>query len=149
MSTGPTLAVALLLGIGVAAGCHRGISERIEANLAANDGTRLDLRLVGVPGWDRVCIFGPYTYNSDAKMTLGFEWDIEAKTDIRSSDGINVLAFVKESSVLAYVEHPRNKGDFAKLRGKCLDRDHAVLLVRRKENGWASFVQPPDEKPAP
>ena len=150
MSTGTTLALALLVGVGVAAGCHRGISERIESNLAANHGTRLDLRLVGVPDWDRVCIFGPYTYNSDAKMTLGFEWDIEAKTDIRSSDGINVLAFVKDSSVLDYVEHPRNKGDFAQLRGKCLDRDHAVLLlVRRKEDGWTSFVQPPDERPAP
>jgi hypothetical protein len=134
----------LLIAVGVVAGCQRGISKRIESNLAANEGTKLDLRLVVVSDWDRVCIFGPYTDNSEAKMTLGFEWDIEARTDIRTSDGINVLAFVKDSSVLDYVEHPRSKGDFAQLRGKCLDRDHAVLLSVRRD-GWMSFVQPRDE----
>ena len=119
-------------------------SKRIESNLAANDGTKLDLRLVVVSDWDRVCIFGPYTNNSEAKKTLGFEWNIEARTDIRTSEGINVLAFVKDSSVLDYAEHPRRKGDFAELRGKCLDRDHAVLLPVRRD-GWTSFVQLRDE----
>ena len=132
------------------AGCRKGISERIESNLAAEGGTRLDLGRIGVPDWDRVCILGPYTNNIEAMAVLGFEWDVEGKSEIRSSDGINVLAFVKDSSVVDFAEHPRGRGDFAELRGQCVDRDHAVLLaVRRNADGWMSFVQPHDDQTGP
>ena len=74
------------------------------------------------------------------RFTFGFELESEAKTGIRSSDVINVLAFAKDGSVLDYAEHSRNKGGFAQLRGKCLDRDmQSYWFVTGRMDGLASF----------
>ena len=95
-------------------GCGRSeISKEIESQLKSNNWLSVDLSRVGGPDWDRVCFSGPYFHNSKAEQVLSFKWDIEKKSSIYSSDGINLLLFVKDDDVIACIEHPRNRGDFA------------------------------------
>ena len=78
----------------------------------ANKIDPIDLSIIGPASWERVCVLSPYTTNQTAEQVLGFKWDAESKTSIARRDGINVLVFVQTQQVVAYTEHPRNKGDF-------------------------------------
>jgi hypothetical protein len=90
---------------------------------------------VGPGDWDRVCVLGPYSGNETAQIVLGFAWDAEAKTSIALDDGINVLVFTSGKSVVAYSQHPRNKGDFASIASTCSSRQEARLA--RQPGSWA------------
>jgi hypothetical protein len=126
----------VLLSMLALVGCGRsGISSEITRQAEIGDG-RLDLSSVGGPNWNRLCFFGPYTTNADAKRALGFAWDVEAKTAIESSDGINVLALVTDNEIVAYTEHSRRQ-DFARLSGRCFPRSLAIFIVRE-----GSYVSP-------
>ena len=98
------------------------------------------MALVGPSAWERVCVLGPYTNNERTEKILGFKWDSEAKTSIGGNDGINVLAFVQGSQVIAYTEHPRSKGDFSKIEPKCLTRDQAIVVRQSGDDGWVFLV---------
>ena len=136
-----TIAVLCLV---IVASCGFGrseISNELETQLKSNNWERVDLSKVGGPVWRRVCVFGPYSDNIRAEQTLGFKWDLEKKTSVFSSDGVNVLAFVKGKDVIAYIEHPRNLGDFAKSSGQCFDRGNAVLVRdKARKDKWVSLV---------
>lgn len=108
------------------AGCGSGISTEISQQAAANP-ERLDLAKVGGAEWERICFLGPYTNNQEAEKALGFSWNVEVRTDIAKSDGINVLVFVKGKEVVAHTEHPRHQ-DFAPLAGQCFPRESAVFV---------------------
>lgn len=117
------------------------ISKELESQIKSNKWESIDLSRVGGPDWDRVCIFGPYSDNTRAERVLGFKWDLEKKTSIFSSDGVNVLAFVKDNDIIAYIEHPRNLGDFAELSGRCFSRSNAVLVRKKqRKDNWVSLV---------
>jgi len=114
------------------------ISSEIERQISQTNGQTINLSEVGGPEWERVCIFGPYSNNAMARKVLGFAWDMEANTSIALSDGINILVFVKGSSVVAYTEHSRRLGDFWRLSGRCFNRDRAMLV--KSED---SFIEAP------
>ncbi len=116
------------------------ISAQIEAQFKDNSTAPVNLALVGPSSWERVCVLGPYTNNERAKHVLGFEWDARGKTSIAGNDGINVLVFVKDNEVIAYTEHPRNQGDFSKLKPRCLAREHATVVRRPDRDGWVFLV---------
>jgi hypothetical protein len=123
------LMLLLLLGIGTA--CSENdqfISIQIEKRLEAANWESLDLALVGPAQWETVCVLPPYTNNAQAKAILGFDWDAEGRTAIKSSDSINVLVFLREKKVLAFSEHSRAKGDFAELAPSCLPRAAAKVM---------------------
>lgn len=132
----------MILGLAATGSCGYGsdeIGRALESQLERHNRERVDLSTLGGPEWDRVCIFGPYSDNSTAERALGFRWDLERKTSVHSSDRVNVLAFVKGTEVVAFVEHPRNLGDFAELSGTCLARKDAVLeRDTRRGEGWVS-----------
>ncbi len=119
---------ALLLIPALITGCSEGskISSRITEQF--DRGTSIDLDQAFPKGWDRVCILGPYSVNEDAASALGFPWNAEANTSIAMSDGINVLVFAKDQTVVAHVEHPRNKGDFSRVTPDCAPRSQAKLV---------------------
>ena len=102
----------------------------------------IDLSVVGSPSWDRVCVLSPYTTNQAAEQILGFRWDAESNTSITVSDGVNVLVFVQNQQVVAYTEHPRNKGDFSKLQPRCLPRSQAIVKRELGAGGWVYLVTP-------
>ena len=127
------IAVALLL-----TACSRadpGISTRLAARVDSGAAT-VDLAELGPPNWDKICVLGPYATNERAEQVLGFKWDAKGKSSIGSNDGINLLVFVKGQQVVAYAEHPRNKGDFRELKPPCMSRSHAQLLRQTDAGGW-------------
>jgi len=122
--------LAALIALTALAGCSDG--HRISATVAEqfDRGDSIDLSQVGPATWDRVCVLGPYSINKDAEAALGFPWDAEANTSIAMSDGVNVLVFAHEQRVVAYTEHPRNKGDFSRVNPSCMIRSRAKLVRR-------------------
>ena len=60
----------------------------------------------------------------------------DAKWQEHASDTINVLVFVKDNAVVAYTEHPRNKGDFSQVKPECVMRDSAKFERGSGEDGW-------------
>lgn len=119
-------AVLALFPLVLCACGNSAISQEISQLATIND-KRLDLSNVGGSEWDRLCFLGPYSGNKEAEKTLGFAWNVESRTDIQKSDGINVLVFVKGSEVIAYTKHPRHQ-DFWRLSGQCFSRGQAVFV---------------------
>lgn len=119
---------ALLLVLALTTSCSK--SGRISSEISAqfDRDASIDLAHVGPDTWDRVCVLGPYSVNKDAESVLGFPWDSEANTSISMSDGINVIVFAQGQTVVAYTEHPRNKGDFSRLTPDCATRAQAKLV---------------------
>ena len=86
--------------------------------------------------FDKVCIFGPYSSNADASEILGFDWDIESKTNITSSDSVNIIVFTKNKKMIEYVAHPRNKNDFHKLNRKCFSYEFSTIRKDTAQHTW-------------
>ncbi len=118
-------------------GCHGSASSTIESQFSVSGRKRVDLA-AAVPGdWDRVCILGPYSGDDVANRTLGFKWPAETLTDIEQDEGISLLVFVKDKSVIGHVEHSRGSGDFSNLTGRCFSRANAKFMqVDHPAKGW-------------
>lgn len=124
-------------------GCTRGtasISEQLAVQVQNSATERIDLAAFGPPSWERVCVLTPYTANAQVEQVLGFKWDATGNTSISSSDGINVLVFVRGAEVVAFAEHPRNRGDLAQLSPRCLPRARATVVRRTEPSGWVILV---------
>lgn len=93
----------------------------------------VDLQTVGAEGWDRVCVLGPYSTDRGAQETIGFSWPVESRSAIAWNDGISLLLFVREQHVVHAVEHPRDRGDFSELSGRCFLPDEAQFIRRNGE----------------
>lgn len=112
------------------------ISYDIESQLNRSQTEAINLQTVGPADWESMCVLEPYTSNQRAAEILGFEWDAESETEIDRSDGINVLVFVRGDEVVAFTEHPRNKGDFVGIEPKCFSRQQAVFTRQVGTDGW-------------
>jgi len=115
------------------AGCSRAdaVSRSIAASVSAGAGTRLVLADHAGFAWERVCIFGPYTPDTDVDRISGIHEAASRAFDIRENDGIDVLMFISRQQVVASVAHPRRGADFGpEVVGKCYPRQSAVFSVR-------------------
>lgn len=125
--------------------CSRGDDPSISSAIAEQfDRTTdqvVDLSVVGPKEWDRVCILPPYTSREQAEKVLGFNWNSDSKSNIGASDTINVVVFVKENEVVAYTEHPRNKGDFSGITQKCVSRELAKYERVPGDSNWVFLRQ--------
>lgn len=132
---------ALLLALASFAGCS-GDSTAISDRFEANGRESVDL-VEAVPSqWDKACVIGPYMGDTHAEETLGFAWPVERRTRIEDDDGISLLVFVRGTSVVEYIEHPRSQGDFAGLAGRCFERDDARFKRAEGPPGsWPRLVQ--------
>jgi hypothetical protein len=119
-------AIALVvLAISTIAGCtdsSPGISVAVAGEFRRSNGALVDLAEANPDPWDRVCIFAPGADKAAVKKALGFDWDSETESVIRTNDGIALLVFTSGKKVASFAEHPRNMGDFATLNGKCFAR---------------------------
>jgi hypothetical protein len=111
------------------------ISDKIYSQLKESQWKTIDFSKTVPFNFDKVCIFGPYSSNKDAEKALGFYWNMELRTLISTHEGINIITFIKNNEVISYIEHPRNKGDFWRLSGKCLDYN-TKLKRTTKEDKW-------------
>ncbi|MDH5368867.1 MAG: hypothetical protein OEW99_02505 [Gammaproteobacteria bacterium] len=78
--------------------------------------------------WNKVCFFGPYSNNTFAKRTLGFEWNLEKHSSIYNNDGITLAVFTNGANVITYKEIPRY-ADFSTFSGKCYPKTNAKFNV--------------------
>ncbi len=134
------LAIAILLLSACAKDDEQSISQRLTTEFDASTSAPIDLAKLGPSTWQKVCILGPYTSDKEAEQILGFKWNSKQKSSITQNDGINLLIFVKEQKVLAYAEHPRDKGDFSELRSKCLTRQQSILSRQPVSDGFVQLV---------
>lgn len=137
------IAIAMLLS-----GCQQEdqLSDRIQQALSGHD--QVDLATT-IPGdWVRVCILGPYSDNASASKVLGFEWNVESRSSIKSNEGITLLLFVRDNETVASTEYPRRFGDFSNLSGRCFSRTRARFVQVDKPNtGWPGLF--PQDEPLP
>ncbi len=133
------LAIAMLL-LSACTSSNNSISQKLTAEFDASTSAPIDLAKLGPPTWEKVCVLGPYITNGEAEKVLGFKWDVEQKSSIAKNDNINLLVFVKDREVLAYAEHPRNKGDFLKLQSRCLTRKQSILFRQSNSVGEVQLV---------
>lgn len=133
LNTHASLMLSLLL-IGCAAG-DPDISAQITAQFDATPSAPIDLRHIAGPDWERMCVLSPYTNNQRTAETLGFAWDAERISSIGTDDGIATLVFIHDNEVIAFTEHPRNKGDFVGIQPSCLERTRA-RFDRQSRNTW-------------
>ena len=109
------------------------LSKEIEAEYKSNNYKSINFTQLGRNTWTKVCFLGPYNENSI--QTLGFTWEISAHTDVLRSDAHNVIIFATEAEVIEFTIHPRHKGDFWRLSGKCFKRESSYL--KNENNYWS------------
>lgn len=133
-----------LVVLAALSGCDRpgaDISREIARQFHLSGDGSVNLAMAVPRPWEEVCVLAPYADNITASNTLGFDWNAESKTSIRTDDGIAVLIFVKDGDVLDYVEHPRADGDFSRLGGKCFAREESRFVHESMPlKGWPGLV---------
>jgi hypothetical protein len=67
------LAAVILAVIGTGCGGNGPISKSIAASVDAGVGTRVALADYGAIDWNKVCIFGPYTPDSQVDAVTGIQ----------------------------------------------------------------------------
>lgn len=113
------------------------MTEELTHQFHSSGRTFVNLANVVQDAWDKVCILGPYSTSKHAYDTLGFAWPVEEKSTISTSDHIALLLFVKNQTVLEFVEHPRRDGDFANLSLQCFKREEAIFHhLTNPQKGW-------------
>jgi hypothetical protein len=88
------------------------VSRALAAEVHRGPGTVVDFAQVAKFPWDRVFIFQPYTSQADIDACLGFHWDGARWSNIEWSDGINLVVFVRNKSVVCWFDHSRGDGDW-------------------------------------
>jgi hypothetical protein len=135
------ITIASVLVLAGCSGTSSEISTKLATLFAQENASIIDLAELGPQSWERVCVLTPYTTNDEAERVLGFKWNAEGETSIASSDGINVLVFVRGSEVVAFAEHSRNAGDLSQINPRCLQRDKAKLVRHAGSQGWVYLVE--------
>jgi hypothetical protein len=62
--------------------------------------------------WQRLYIFGPYTSSSDIDAAVGRSWRKKCYTNIHASDGVNLLVFTDDKTIVHCLDYSRSDGDF-------------------------------------
>lgn len=81
--------------------------------------------------WDSLYIFKPYTSMDSVHSVLGYKWEGFNNTTIDRTDGINLLLFTENDSVINYIRWPRNKGDFLRVQSICFTPMSGVFSIER------------------
>ncbi len=92
----------------------------------------VDFSVVVNGGWNKLCIIKPYSDNSVARSLLGFDWDLEAKSEIHDLDNITLLVFATDLRVIQFSEVSR-KIDFSKFGNICIERDDAKFKIENND----------------
>jgi hypothetical protein len=138
------LAVVILAISETGCGGSEPVSKSIAAAVDAGVGTRVALADYQATDWNKVCIFGPYTPDSQVDAITGIQGAAMRAYDIRLNEGIDVLMFISKDRIVTSITHRRSRGDFGpEIVGKCYSREQAVFLVRNPpSNSWGTIGPP-------
>jgi hypothetical protein len=126
------LAVYLFLGPG-RFGCSVGVSKVwsyvLWQQVKRGPGTVVDFAELG-PGWDRLYIFGPYTRLETIHEAVGRPLPHTWATNIESSEGVNLVVFVRDKEIVGWFEQGRGRGDLCDIANRAgYSRDEARFVV--------------------
>jgi hypothetical protein len=138
----PLLLSFLAVALASCSGQDRSISDKIRFQVQASTTAPLDFTLVGPDGWERVCIFGPYTSNELVEADLGFKWNAGSESSISVNDGINLIVFARGKQIVAFAEHGRGHADFESDEHRCTLRTNAKLARSARPDGVPLFTMP-------
>ena len=72
----------------------------------------VDLSALTSLSWDRLYLFGDYTYPTEIDSLVGRSWRDNCYTNISNSDGYVLLVFVENDVVVHCTDYPKNEGYF-------------------------------------
>jgi hypothetical protein len=133
------LAVSLLAVLG----CDRnkGVTHGIDTQVRAG-ATAVNLTQVADFDWDRLFVFGPYSYPEGMCKDLGFssrECSAAALKDVDEGDFL--LVFLTDGTITHRETFSRLKGNFDRgCLGKAIPRADARLAIDRREGGVVYLV---------
>jgi hypothetical protein len=85
--------------------------------------------------WDMMYVFTPYTPHATVDAALGFAWAKVNEIDIERREDINLLVLTRGGSVVAYLELPRSRLDFAHLSHAHVFTPSSAQFQTRTESG--------------
>jgi hypothetical protein len=93
--------------------------------------------------WDRLYVFTPYTPHTTVDAALGFEWAKVHEIDIERRDDINLLVLARGRFVVAYLELPRSRLDFAHISDDHMFTPSSAQFHTRTESGSQVVLMTP------
>ncbi len=117
------------------------VASIIASRQATGTPVYLDVVRVMPFEWQKLYVFAPYTPIDDVEKALGFKWRAAKKTRINERDDITLLVFVIGRTVQDYIEHPRDAGDFSRLRSgyAYTPREGYFECVEEKQDGRSVY----------
>ncbi|MCX7748628.1 MAG: hypothetical protein N2645_17350 [Clostridia bacterium] len=119
----------------------RKLAQLIESK---KPGERINMKDICDFDWDTLYIYFPYS-NPEKASKKEYTWNKSIKTTIETSDGINLLVFTLNKKVVAYINFPRDKGDFVNSIEKLKNGNREFFLPEetvfeiKRENNWTSL----------
>lgn len=93
--------------------------DRLEADLLNlvssyknGDLSVINISTITTFAWDQLHIFGPYTTLSELDSMVGRSWRNNCSTQIETSDGITLLLFINDGTVVHCLDYPRGENHF-------------------------------------
>ena len=102
------------------------LAAAIRRDFVASGSKVVDLPKSVPFGWTRVCVVGPHADAQATSALLGFDWNSDAHSRIRSSDTTVLLVFTNKNIVLGAADYSRELTPWA---GKCYPRSAARFRV--------------------
>ena len=109
--------ISILILVTILIGCNNNleineghVESRINPFMLNDDQNKVDINALTDFSWEKAYIFTPYTPKEHMTEKLGFNWKNSIGIDYR--DDINLIVFVKDKTVVKYIELPRKYGDF-------------------------------------
>ena len=107
-------------------------AQELEFNLSK---AYVDLAETLIGDWERVCVITPYSSNEYASEVIGFDVNVEERSDISALDDISLLVTVKNQNIEDMYEVPRENIDFSSLGAQCYARGNARFIIRHDKFG--------------
>jgi len=94
--------------------------------------------------WDRVYVFGAYSWPDQTAKVLGFRWLDGARSASTIQDRYQLLVFTKGSDVVTWVDFDRGRAALD-VKDGVLTREQAVF--RKVRTAWGTVVLPISARP--
>jgi hypothetical protein len=95
----------------------------------------VDMGQIDQFAWDMLYVFTPYTPHTTVDAALGFAWAEVHEIAIERRDDINLLVLARGRSVVAYLELPRSRLDFAHSSDDHMFTPSSARFEARTESG--------------
>ena len=109
---------------------------------AAAPGAPVDLVAATGGDWERLVVFGPYSYNDRARETLGFEFDIERVSPWTNTEGGSVVVLVAGAEPVSWFTVRSDAVSLSCLNFQTIAASSSTLTLVEDATGYRSLVDP-------